>query len=976
VALWATHSPFTPLEYALVAASFSAAVRQRYRTPVYRLIRRPIVAALLFAALYPLVFLINSLFFSSGSFIARFDYAISLTGMSGLAVAIQLLIAGILAEMVSYGWPEMWGSQHPLEASPAERSLETRTSYTFALLIVALAVVLMLGDWYVATRVAREIVAQRLGDVAALGAESIPYFLESGQNLISQISEDTDLADLEGQELSTALASHMRTTPFFRQLYLLDAAGEPLGGYPVDNLDNLFLTQEEEQGIALALQGVGFQYYTAPPKDMENAAQVSFIATLGDASRGPDGVLVGRTDLATNPFTKPILQNLDSLDGIGGQGILVDEEGVILYHPVRNLVMSTYTGLTSDVGAFFDDTAPDGTRSLVYYQPTIGRPWALILTVSAQQAQTLALNIAGPLMGLLLVMATAIFIFIRPGVRFLTSSLRKLSEEANRIAEGNLDHSLEQGGVDEVGQLSGAFDQMRITLRDRLEERDRLLYVSKGVASSLDMETAVRPILESAMINGTSAAYIALPSSVLVEQNGASTRVFSTGPSAPQFAYLNTQILGLAGDREKVHLTNPARARALKVDPANGVPGSLFAIALRHENTFYGVLWTAYDEPHLYSDEEQAFLSTLAWHASQAAAKAQLFLNAEIGRQRLEAILESSPDAVLVTDHRGSLSRANAAALEILGREIVPGEELQVRDVISQPELVSLLTSESSQTDSVEFSLQDGRHFHATASPVIAEGKAAGRVCVFQDVTRYKEMAMIRSEIVENVSHDLRNPITHVKGYATFIGSVGNLNRQQTDYLEKILIEVERMNTKVSNLLDLSRLEAGGGLRIQEISLDQIVKQVVDSLQLLIIRRRHSVDVDIPPHVTRIIQADPDLIQQAIFNLVENAVKYTPVRGHITIRLREESGKVLIEVADNGNGIAPVDLPRLFERYSHVGGPEARRRHGTGLGLPIVKSIAEKHGGKAWARSQLGEGSQFFLELPIRQKRPTTNPDK
>ena len=596
IGIWSTHSPFTPIEYAILGASFSAAVRQRYRTPLYTLLRVPILTAFLFSFLYPLLFLIDSLFFSSGNFIARFDYAINLVGLASLAMGVPLILAGILAELVAYGWPGVWGGQGTLKASPAERSLETRASYTFALLIVFLAVALMIGDWFVADRIAKQIVAQRLREVALLGSESVPYFLEYGQTLIGQIAADESLPDLPVRDVPDALAEHLRRTPFFHQLYLLDGSGKPVSGYPATEIDNLFLTQEELQGIQFATQGVRFQHYAASPKDPDDAAQVTFIAALGEADgRSLDGVLLARTELSTNPFTKPILSSLDSLEGIGGEGILTDGDGRILYHPVHNLVMSPYTGQTTEDGAFFYDTAPDGTRNLVYYQPIFGRGWSIILTVSAQQAQNLAFNIAGPLMGLLLLLAGGIFIFIRPGVRVLTSSLRRLSVEANRIADGDLDHSLESGGVDEVGQLSGAFDQMRITLRDRLGEISKLLYVSQGVASSLDMETAVKPILESSLIDGTGAAYVVLPSSILIERNGSKIKVFSAGQAAGQFAYLNSQILELAGQQDRVHLTNPARARSLKIDPDRGAPGSLFAIALRHENTFFGALWTAYE---------------------------------------------------------------------------------------------------------------------------------------------------------------------------------------------------------------------------------------------------------------------------------------------------------------------------------------------------------------------------------------------
>jgi methyl-accepting chemotaxis protein len=159
---------------------------------------------------------------------------------------------------------------------------------------------------------------------------------------------------------------------------------------------------------------------------------------------------------------------------------------------------------------FFDDMAPDGTRKLVYTRPVVGRPWTVILSVPARYAQQQALNIAAPLLGMILILSVISVILIRFGLRMVTASLQNLALESNRIAQGELDHPLPVDGLDEVGQLRRAFEQMRVRLKARLDELNRLLVVSQGVASTLEIESALQPVLESALVTGASSARVVL----------------------------------------------------------------------------------------------------------------------------------------------------------------------------------------------------------------------------------------------------------------------------------------------------------------------------------------------------------------------------------------------------------------------------------------------------------------------------------
>ncbi len=146
-----------------------------------------------------------------------------------------------------------------------------------------------------------------------------------------------------------------------------------------------------------------------------------------------------------------------------------------------------------------------------------------------------------------------------------------------------------------------------------------------------------------------------------------------------------------------------------------------------------------------------------------------------------------------------------------------------------------------------------------------------------------------------------------------------------------------------------------------------LVERVAGSYQAQAAQKRINLAKELPAHVTPLIEADQALIEQALQNLVENAIKYTPSEGEVLVRLIERDDKIVFEVRDTGIGVAPLDIPRLFERFFRGARREARQQKGSGLGLAIVKSIAERHGGRVWVESVLGKGSRFYIEIPIRQ---------
>ncbi|MEW6085257.1 MAG: ATP-binding protein [Chloroflexota bacterium] len=962
--VWDTHGIFSILEFGILGAIFAVSTRQNYRTPFFRVLRQPLFNVLLLSILHAVIFILSAFFTTAGSASVseRMDYALSNTGTALLTFGIEMLIAGFAAQILATVFPHVWGSAGSPQPSPAERSIETRFVSGAGTIISILLILLLLGNWVVAGSAARKLLEDRLAGAAQVSAQGIPFFLETGQSLSTQIASDVRLVQIADAELSVFLGEQMRSVPFFTQLTVLDVPSNSLiASYPPEQ--PFQLTAPEQTGIPL-VSGIQNQMYAIPPAAPGESARVSFLAAIPNTTRA----LVARTDFNSNPYLRPLIDNLNDLQNMNGAGIVLDEQGTILYHPQSALIFTAYTGQRSDTPAFFDETASRGTRQLVYFQPVEGQPWAVVLTAPAGQVQQIAIEIALPIALLILLLGAVALVALRVSLRAVTSSLQNLAAEAKYISTGRLDRPLTTDGVDELSELRNAFEQMRASLQDRMEDLNRLLAVSQGVASSLTLGDALRPVLEAVVASGASSARIVLIRDMLPSETPLR---FADGLEQDVYMHLDQQILALTEEQERVVMATLARNRGLLLDPNLPQPESMIALALRHEGRYYGTLWAAYNQQHVFTESDLKFITTLASQATLAIANIRLFMTVEVSRRQLEAILNSTPDPVLVTDASNRLILANPAAGHVFGVSIRRGERPEADKTIQVKALIELLQASSSERHSAEVSMPDGKTYLAMASPMTADGKTVGRVCILRDVTQLKEIDTLKSDFVATVSHDLRSPLTLMRGYATMLEMAGALNDQQKNYARMIVQGVDNMAKLVNNLLDLGRIEFGVGLQVESIPVLDILERAASELQAQAKQKNISLGVELPRGMPHAIEADSALLHQALYNLVENGIKYTPEGGTVTIHVQTLPDALVFAVQDSGIGISGDDQKRLFEKFFRGTNRDALVQRGTGLGLAIVKSIAERHGGKVSVESELGNGSVFFLQVPLAQKKTT-----
>jgi signal transduction histidine kinase len=260
------------------------------------------------------------------------------------------------------------------------------------------------------------------------------------------------------------------------------------------------------------------------------------------------------------------------------------------------------------------------------------------------------------------------------------------------------------------------------------------------------------------------------------------------------------------------------------------------------------------------------------------------------------------------------------------------------------------------------------RVIQATLTPMLDEERVfAGLVVVLRDVTTEQEVAKAKNDFVSLVSHELRTPMTSIKGYTDLMikGAVGELNEQQRHFMTIVKSNVDRMADLVSDLLDVSRLEAGRvRLVLERLDLASVVYEVSEELTETLRQRELNLAFDLAPGLPR-VRADRGRVIQVLLNLLSNAYRYTPAGGTITIAVHAGEDCVQVDVSDTGIGIPERDRESIFERFYRVDHPVVREQAGTGLGLPIAKTLIELHGGKLWLCSEINVGSTFSFTLPL-----------
>ncbi len=336
---------------------------------------------------------------------------------------------------------------------------------------------------------------------------------------------------------------------------------------------------------------------------------------------------------------------------------------------------------------------------------------------------------------------------------------------------------------------------------------------------------------------------------------------------------------------------------------------------------------------------------------------------------RQQALFNSMVEGVLLLDDIGriqlinqSLARLFDLTADVRGQTILeafrwPALQGLVDRAIAEHPIVGLeLESPGPQPRSLQINI---------ATYVDQAGIRQGLILVIHDVTRVKQLENTRQEFVANVSHELRTPLSLIKGFVeTLIDGAKDDPAQATRFLQIIDKHTDRLTYLIEDLLTISRLESGQiVMNLQPVPLREVVERVIIDLQSRAAEKRMTFANQLPEEWRA--RADADRLQQVVFNLIENAIKYGRGGGLVSIGARDHAPEQIeLWVSDDGPGIPPEAQERVFERFFRVDKARSRETGGTGLGLAIVKHIIHGHGGKVWLKSELGHGATFHLTLP------------
>jgi two-component system phosphate regulon sensor histidine kinase PhoR len=344
-----------------------------------------------------------------------------------------------------------------------------------------------------------------------------------------------------------------------------------------------------------------------------------------------------------------------------------------------------------------------------------------------------------------------------------------------------------------------------------------------------------------------------------------------------------------------------------------------------------------------------------------------------IGRQEheLEAVLASMVEGVLAVDSDERVISINRAAAGLIGGAVSELRGRSLQEVVRNAELRRLATRAVTEGRSVEDDLvlrgEQDRVLQVCATPLRnVQGRSMGALLVLHDVTHFRHLENIRRDFVANVSHELKTPIASIKGFVETLLDGALENREDaTRFLRIVAKQAERLNQIIEDLLSLAKIEESeerGNLPLEPVSIKEILEAAINDCQALAAERDISVQLCCDEEVMANINAH--LLEQAVVNLLDNAIKYSDSGGEVLLSGRALASEVLISVTDHGCGIDRDHLPRLFERFYRVDKARSRKLGGTGLGLAIVKHIVQAHGGKVSVQSTPGKGSTFTIQLP------------
>lgn len=510
----------------------------------------------------------------------------------------------------------------------------------------------------------------------------------------------------------------------------------------------------------------------------------------------------------------------------------------------------------------------------------------------------------------------------------------------------------------------------------RVRQRDYLLEISRAITQELDLDKVLSRILKVSieMLAGQ-AGLIALRD----PQAGWQVAVSQGIP--PAFLRQLEPLLATVPEREEpTRYELPQINRLLQGLTRTASLGLLTGVALPliARQQVIGLLFIFRNYPGVFSSNDKALLQSFADQAAVAVRNAQLYTQLRHEERRMVALLDATPDGILILASDHTIERCNPALTRMLG---IPPEEIRGRrhaEVIRWAQQKDGLSLEQAEVGGwpltpnatlyVEGDLERPGKLPlpvgVTYAPLLSpEGVLLNVIASVRDITRFREAEELKSTFISVVSHELKTPVALIKGYvSTLRREDASWNREIVqDSLAVIEEEADRLTGLIENLLDASRLQAGAlAINLSDVALDLLAQRISERFRTQ--TSEHTIVVDFPAEFP-VILGDEDRLSQVLSNLLSNAIKYSPDGGEILISGQIRPEQVIICIKDQGPGIAAGDIPHVFDRFFRAT-EASRTTKGAGLGLYLARAVIEAHEGHIWVDPKPGYGARICFSLP------------
>lgn len=510
----------------------------------------------------------------------------------------------------------------------------------------------------------------------------------------------------------------------------------------------------------------------------------------------------------------------------------------------------------------------------------------------------------------------------------------------------------------------------------RVRQRDYLLEIARAITQELNLEKLLARILR------VSAEMLAGQAGLIILQDEEERWTVAAAHGIPPafLNYLDPLLAEIPDSDDPAHFELPQINRLLQRVTRSASLGLLGGVGLPliAREQVVGMIFIFRNYAGRFSSNDQALLQSFADQAAIAVRNAQLYTQIRREKQRMDTLLDSAPDGILILKSDHQIERCNPALARLYGvpvsdivgqlhEDIIRWEQVEHGPTLEQAEAGSWpLTANATLYVEGDLKRQGKPPLPVgiTYAPLLSsEGVLINIIATVRDISHFREADELKSTFISVISHELKTPVALIKGY------VGTLRREDAtwdreivrDSLAVIEEETDRLTQMIENLLDATRLQAGS-LRLSrsDVSIDKLVKRMAARFRTQ--TDKHTVVVDFPDDFP-VVLGDEDRLEQVLSNLLSNAIKYSPQGGQITLSGQARLEHVIICVSDQGPGIAPGDIPHIFDRFYRA--EEASRvTKGTGLGLFLARAVVEAHGGRIWVDAKATEGARICFSIP------------